>query len=93
MSIATSRKGSRVDARAEDPRNNMPRIEGNVKWFSADKGYGYITGDDEEDYHVHQTTIRMNNFRTLAPGERVSFEKTRSEGRLGAIEVRKVHQG
>lgn len=48
--------------------------EGTVKWFSDKKGYGFIEQEDGTDVFVHHTSIDMPGFRTLAEGERVSFE-------------------
>ncbi len=50
-------------------------MQGVVKWFSAEKGYGFITRDDGEgDVFVHYTAILEDGFRTLEEGQRVSFE-------------------
>jgi cold shock protein len=48
---------------------------GTVKWFNDDKGFGFITPDDEgSDHFVHHTAINADGFRTLREGARVSFE-------------------
>jgi CspA family cold shock protein len=48
---------------------------GTVKWFSDEKGYGFITPDDQgKDLFVHFSAITGNGFRTLAEGAKVSFE-------------------
>ncbi|MBX5476602.1 MAG: cold-shock protein [Clostridia bacterium] len=50
-------------------------MEGTVKWFSAEKGYGFITRDDGQgDVFVHFSEIQGSGFRTLNEGQRVSFE-------------------
>jgi len=48
--------------------------EGTVKWFSEQKGYGFIEQDEGGDIFVHHSEINMAGFRTLAEGDRVSFE-------------------
>lgn len=52
----------------------MSREQGQVKWFSSEKGYGFIERDGEEDVFVHHSQISMDGFRTLDAGEPVEFE-------------------
>jgi CspA family cold shock protein len=48
---------------------------GTVKWFSNDKGYGFITPDEPgKDLFVHQTSLLGEGYRTLAEGARVSYD-------------------
>ena len=48
---------------------------GTVKWFSDEKGYGFITPDDQgKDLFVHFSAISGNGFRSLAEGAKVSYE-------------------
>jgi cold shock protein len=48
---------------------------GTVKWFSNDKGFGFIAPDDHsKDVFVHHTAIVGDGYRTLAEGARVSYE-------------------
>jgi CspA family cold shock protein len=50
------------------------RHVGTVKWFSADKGYGFIArADGGADVFVHQSAIQTSGFRTLDEGQRVEF--------------------
>ena len=54
---------------------------GKVKWFNADKGFGFITSDEGNDIFVHYTEIQGNGFRTLEEGAKVSFDiKTNDRG-------------
>jgi cold shock protein len=47
---------------------------GTVKWFNADKGYGFITPDDGgDDLFVHHSEIRMEGYATLDEGQKVEF--------------------
>ena len=51
------------------------RITGTIKWYNRKKGFGFATPDSGgEDVFVHHSAISMEGFRTLAEGERVSFE-------------------
>lgn len=50
------------------------RETGHVKWFSNEKGYGFIERDGREDVFVHHSQISMEGFRTLDAGEPVEFE-------------------
>ena len=47
---------------------------GTVKWFSNEKGYGFIARDGEPDVFVHHTAIQANGFRTLEEGQAVEFD-------------------
>ena len=49
-------------------------MTGTVKWFNAEKGYGFITGEDGVDVFAHFSQIQKEGFKTLEEGERVSFD-------------------
>ena len=49
--------------------------EGTVKWFNAEKGFGFISpADGSEDVFVHFSAIQSNGYRSLDEGQRVSFD-------------------
>ncbi len=49
-------------------------MNGTVKWFNADKGFGFITGDDGKDVFAHFSQINSDGFKTLDEGQKVSYE-------------------
>ncbi len=49
---------------------------GTVKWFSNQKGYGFITPEDGNDVFVHHSEIQSEGYKTLEEGEKVEFEIT-----------------
>jgi CspA family cold shock protein len=55
--------------------------EGTVKWFSDQKGYGFIEQDNGEDIFVHHSEIIGSGFKSLSEGDRVTFEI--GEGKKG----------
>ena len=63
------------------------RETGTVKWFNAEKGYGFISRDQGEDVFVHYSEIRSEGFRTLDEGQRVEFDVTRGQKGLQAQDV------
>lgn len=56
-------------------------MQGRVKWFNAEKGYGFISVENGNDVFVHFSAIQGGGFRTLEEGQRVEFEIT--EGARG----------
>jgi CspA family cold shock protein len=61
---------------------------GTVKWFSNDKGYGFITPDEGgEDLFVHFSAIAGGGFKTLVEGAKVSFEVTQGQKGPQATDV------
>jgi len=65
----------------------MEKETGKVKWFNNAKGYGFIERSTGDDVFVHHTAIQMNGFRTLAEGDKVSFNVTRGPKGLQAENV------
>lgn len=61
---------------------------GTVKWFSAKKGYGFVTGEDGEDYFAHFSQIKMEGFKMLSGKQPVQFEVgTDENGRALAMNI------
>jgi len=57
------------------------RIQGEVKWFNAEKGFGFLTQADGPDVFVHYSAIQGNGYRSLNTGDKVEFEIV--DGRKG----------
>ncbi|ASF38108.1 MULTISPECIES: cold-shock protein [Bacillaceae] len=49
-------------------------LQGNVKWFNAEKGFGFIEVEGQDDVFVHFSAIQGEGFKTLEENETVSFE-------------------
>lgn len=68
-------------------------MQGQVKWFNAQKSYGFIIGEDEKDYFVHYSQIQMEGFKTLSEGDMVSFEveiDKNNNNRVQAVNVEPI---
>jgi len=62
--------------------------EGTVKWFSNEKGYGFIErGNGEADVFVHFSAIAMDGYKSLTEGQRVSFDVVQGDKGLQAANV------
>jgi len=63
-------------------------ITGTVKWFNESKGFGFITPEDgSKDVFVHYSAIQGGGFKTLAEGQRVSFEVEQGPKGPSAVNV------
>ncbi len=61
--------------------------QGTVKWFSNEKGYGFIEREEGDDVFVHFSAINMDGYKTLTEGQRVEFEVVQGDKGLQAANV------
>ena len=63
---------------------------GRVKWFSDEKGFGFLEQDNGQDVFVHHSALKMDGFRSLSEGQEVEFELEQSDRGPRATDVRVV---
>ena len=66
-------------------------MEGTVKWFNSRKGFGFVKGDDEEDYFVHYTALEKGTF--IRDEDRVSFDPVDTDKGKQAQNVKLLQKG
>jgi CspA family cold shock protein len=64
--------------------------EGTVKWFSNEKGYGFIEREQGEDVFVHFSAITMEGYKSLMEGQRVQFDVVQGDKGLQAANVQAI---
>ncbi|MBM6615141.1 MAG: cold-shock protein [Desemzia incerta] len=64
--------------------------KGTVKWFNADKGFGFIEREGEEDLFAHFSAIQTDGFKTLEEGETVTFDIEEGNRGLQAVNITKA---
>lgn len=65
-------------------------MQGKVKWFNNDKGYGFVDYKENEDIFVHYSAIKQDGFKTLSEGQLVQFELIETDKGLQAVNVVEV---
>jgi CspA family cold shock protein len=65
-------------------------MKGKVKWFSNQKGYGFISTEEGKDVFVHHTSILGEGYKTLAEGQEVTFEVESTAKGEQAVKVSKL---
>lgn len=65
------------------------RVNGIVKWFNAERGYGFVLKDDDEstEYFVHYSYIQMEGYKTLRAGQNVTFMLIETDKGVQAQEI------
>jgi cold shock protein len=71
-------------------REDHPMANGTVKWFNADKGFGFITQDNGPDVFVHYSAIVETGYKSLNEGDQVEFQITQGPKGPQAQSVRKT---
>ncbi len=64
--------------------------EGIVKWFNNDKGFGFIERDGDKDVFVHHSAISGSGFKSLAEGDRVTFDVEQGDKGPSALNVTRL---
>ena len=64
--------------------------QGTVKWFSNEKGYGFIARPEGDDVFVHFSAITMEGYKSLTEGQRVEFEVVQGQKGLQAANVQVI---
>ncbi|MDE7213280.1 MAG: cold shock domain-containing protein [Anaeroplasmataceae bacterium] len=65
-------------------------MKGKVKWFNAEKGYGFIVSEEGKEVFVHFSAIVADSYRSLNEGDEVTFDVVESEKGLQAKDVHKA---
>lgn len=63
---------------------------GTVKWFDDAKGFGFITGEDQEDIFVHFSAIQSEGFKSLSEGDQVTYDIETDDRGARAVNVIKA---
>ncbi|ABP89378.1 TPA: cold-shock protein [Streptococcus suis] len=65
-------------------------VQGTVKWFNAEKGFGFIAQENGPDVFAHFSEIQSNGFKSLEDGQKVTFEVEQGQRGLQATNITKI---
>lgn len=65
-------------------------VQGTVKWFNAEKGFGFISQESGPDVFAHFSEIHSNGFKSLDDGQKVNFEVEQGQRGLQATNITKI---
>ena len=65
-------------------------VQGTVKWFNAEKGFGFISQENGPDVFAHFSEIQSNGFKSLKDGQKVNFEVEQGQRGLQATNITKI---
>ncbi|HEM3439477.1 cold-shock protein [Streptococcus suis] len=65
-------------------------VQGTVKWFNAEKGFGFIAQENGPDVFAHFSEIQSNGFKSLEDGQKVTFEVEQGQHGLQATNITKI---
>jgi CspA family cold shock protein len=88
LSLAAGVDGAGVIDTSETLEGGTSFMNGTVKWFNAEKGYGFITPESGEDVFVHFSAIQSTGYRSLDEGQMIEFDVTQGPKGPQAANVR-----
>ena len=65
-------------------------VQGTVKWFNTDKGFGFICQENGADVFAHFSEIKSNGFKSLEDGQKVQFDVEQGKRGLQAVNIIKI---
>lgn len=68
----------------------MYMAQGTVKWFNAEKGFGFISTENGQDVFAHFSAIQTNGFKTLEEGQKVAFDVEEGQRGPQAVNITKL---
>ncbi|MCK1228093.1 cold-shock protein [Streptococcus uberis] len=64
--------------------------QGTVKWFNAEKGFGFISTEEDQEYFAHFSAIQTKGYKTLDEGQQVTFDIVDGHSGLQAVNITKL---